>query len=105
MHAEIEWLLITENEEMKKKVHLFKVEKIALLPLEVANKENVELKAQRKVAYNEVLERITELYPQVDLATMKDEFLLAEPSTPVDDVEGSKGREGETKPQENGVDV
>lgn len=26
MHAEIEWLLITENEEMKKKVHLFKVE-------------------------------------------------------------------------------
>lgn len=38
------------------------------------------------------------LYPQVDLASVKEEFLPTEPSIHVDDAESSHGGESQTKP-------
>ncbi|CAA2987561.1 Hypothetical predicted protein [Olea europaea subsp. europaea] len=37
------------------------------------------------VAYNEVFKKLVELYLQLDLTSIKEEFILAEPSTPLMD--------------------
>ncbi|CAA2962138.1 Hypothetical predicted protein, partial [Olea europaea subsp. europaea] len=44
----------------------------------------------RGVAYNEVFKRLVKLYPELDLASMMEEFIPAEPSTFTDDKVGSK---------------
>lgn len=40
----------------------------------------------RNVAYGEVLARVAELHPEVDLTAVREEFIPAEPSTPADEV-------------------
>ncbi|CAA3021786.1 Hypothetical predicted protein [Olea europaea subsp. europaea] len=39
----------------------------------------------RVVAYNEVFKRLAELYLKLDLTSVKDEFILTEPSTPANE--------------------
>lgn len=45
-----------------------------------------------RVAYNDVFGRLAELHPQVDLASIREEFFLVEPSTPAD--EGGDSKKG-----------
>ncbi|CAA2965035.1 Hypothetical predicted protein [Olea europaea subsp. europaea] len=93
-------LLTTENEKIKKEVHLCKVELNGVEEPVVNNYRAYFHKIDeyddldlywRKVAYNEVFGRIVELYPQVDLTSVKEKIFPTEPSTLVDDVESSEG--------------
>lgn len=51
----------------------------------------------RKVAYNEVFGMMAELHPKVDLAFVKEDFLLAKLSTHTDDAENSNDVEGQVQ--------
>lgn len=57
----------------------------------------------RKVAYNEVFRMMPELHPRVDLASVKEEFLPAESSTPTDDAESSNDGKGQAQPWQDKV--